>query len=65
MLENQSRFNPEEYGESKITQESVFTWHPMNTVMRQESINKVSVSYVQMQDKYFQFGDSTAEFATV
>ena len=38
-LENSSRFNQEEYDESKITKESKIVWHPLNTVMRQESVN--------------------------
>ena len=47
-LENHSRFNLDEYDESKITKESAITWHPMNSILRQESINVVNVDHVNM-----------------
>ena len=62
-VENSSRFNQDEYNDSKITKESKLVWHPMNTVFRQESVNQIGMSHVNMQDEYLQFGDSTADNA--
>ena len=45
-LENSSRFQLNEYNKSKIAKESKVTWHPMNSVMRQESIVEVEVGRI-------------------
>ena len=37
----------------------------MNTVLRQESVNEIGIVHVNMQDKYLQFGEQTAENAKV
>ena len=52
-FENDSFFNLDKYGDRKIAKESRLSWHPMNSVLRQESINKVHIGKVYMQDEYF------------
>ena len=64
-IENYSRFNLDEYGESKITKEAHAVWHPMNSVLRQESINVLNIGHVYMQDEYFQLGSLSANNETV
>ena len=52
-LENYARFNLDEYDDSKITREAHVVWHPMNSVLRQESINVLNIGHVHMQDEFF------------
>ena len=59
--ENQSIFKLDKYDHRKITRESNLVWHPMNTVLKQETVTQVHISEVTMQDKYFRAGDLTKE----
>ena len=47
-MENYSIFNLDEYNENKVTRESRLQWHPLNSVLRQESINLIHVSKIDM-----------------
>ena len=64
-LENYSRFNLDEYGDAKITKEAHAVWHPMNSVLRQESVNVLHIGQVHMQDEYLQLGSLTDSRRTV
>ena len=47
-LENHSLFKADKYDHRKITKEAGFKWHLLNSVLRQESINELHVSYATM-----------------
>ena len=47
-LENYSRFNLDEYNKNKITREAHIVWHPMNSILRQESVNIIKIGHVYM-----------------
>ena len=49
-LENAKVFKSHLYDEEKISVESRSSWHQMNTVLRQESVNQLQVHAVTLQD---------------
>ena len=60
-FENHSYFKSDKYDHRKLTKEAHFVFHPMNTILREESINEVHVSRVYLQDKYYSAGNLTEE----
>ena len=49
-LENARVFKSHLYDEDKISEESRCSWHQMNTVLRQESVNQLQIHAVTLQD---------------
>ena len=47
-LENYQMFNIDLYDDNKVTKEARITWHPMNSILRQESINQIYIGEVNM-----------------
>ena len=51
--ENHSRFILDKFDKGKIVHESTLTYHPMNSVMRLESVNQIRIGHVDMKDNYY------------
>ena len=49
-LQNNSYLNLEEYGADKIVKSSSLVWNPINIQLKQESVHKIEVIEVEMQD---------------
>lgn len=49
-FENSESFKADKYDQRKVTKESKFIWHPMTTLLREESVSEVHVSEVTLQD---------------
>lgn len=49
-FENSEIFKSDKYDQRKVTKESKFIWHPMTTLLREESVSEVHVSEVTLQD---------------
>ena len=59
--ENSETFKADKYDQRKVSKESNFIWHPMTTVLREESVSEVHISEVTLQDKYYRAGSLTEE----
>ena len=49
-FENSENFKADKYDQRKVTTESKFVWHPMTTLLREESVSEIHVSEVTLQD---------------
>ena len=49
-LHNQVRFNTMDYSEERMVRESVLTWYPVDSQLRQEHVVQVQVTELQLQD---------------
>lgn len=49
-FENSENFKADKYDQRKVTKESKFVWHPMTTLLREESVSEIHVSEVTLQD---------------
>ena len=43
-LHNHVRFDTQKYDDSRLVRESLFTWYPINSILRQEIANQVKVT---------------------
>ena len=49
-LHNQIRFNTAEYTDRRLVEESILSWYPIHSQIRQELANQVRVTDLQLQD---------------
>ena len=51
MLNNQERFQAHKFDETRIVKEAKFTWFAIKSSDRQEVVQKIKVSKLELQDK--------------
>ena len=63
-IENSWTFRTYEYKERKLNAQSKFYWFKLSSQFRQEAARRFTVSEIEFQDQFWQFGASTKEDAT-
>ena len=58
-VENNWTFRTYEYGDQRLTAQSTVSWKLLSSTTRSETAREFSVSKIEFQDEFFQFGQTT------